>query len=230
MIAVKRIKKPESLEKKALIWTDKYQKARTALAAQPNSEALKKAKKQAESQYSQPDIKKALNEMFHNKCGFCEVSREYPQIEHFKPKDVFPESCFEWNNLISACEVCNGAAYKGTKFPLDEAGNALFINPCEDDPNEHIDFVCEQDEAAESGFIAILKAKTPKGKATIEELGLNRLVLLRERSQHVAPYYLILALNAKNGDVQAKALLEKVCQANYVFAAFMRTLKAVIVK
>jgi uncharacterized protein (TIGR02646 family) len=167
--------------------------------------------------------------MFHNKCGFCECLREYPQIEHFNPKDSYPELCFDWENLISACEVCNGAAYKGTKFPLAADGTPLFINPCIDNPNDHLDFVCEQDAASEHGFIAILIGKTDKGNTTKDILGLNRINLVKERSQYIAPYYVKLAIMVRDGDQTAKDLLDKACQSHNIFAAFMRRLRATIV-
>ena len=62
--------------------------------------------------------------------------------------------------------MCNGKAFKGIKFPLAADGTPLLINPCIDNPNDHLDFVCEQDAAAEHGFIAILKGKTAKGNTT----------------------------------------------------------------
>ena len=105
----------------------------------------------------------------------------------------------------------------------------MFINPCQDNPDDHIDFVCEQDETAEGGFIAVLRGKTDKGKTTIKELGLNRINLLNERSQYIAPFYLKLALMARDGDQTAKALLNKACQSHHVFSAFMCSLKMMIV-
>ncbi len=228
MIAVARSTKPKSLVDNAATWTVDYLAARAALAADSKSVALKKAKTTAESKYAQPDVKQALKDMFHNKCGFCECLREYPQIEHFSPKDSYPQLCFEWENLISACEVCNGAGFKGTKFPLAADGTPLLINPCIDDPDEHLDFVCEQDAAAEHGFIAILKEKTNKGNVTKDILGLNRINLVKERSQYIAPYYIKLAIMARDGDQTAKDLLDKACQSHYIFAAFMGALRTTI--
>ena len=231
MIRVVRTNKPNSLVLNAERWRGEYLAARAALAANPKSVELKKAKKQAEQKYFQEDVQHALREdMFHDKCGFCERKRDYSQIEHYRPKDSYPELCFEWLNLILACEVCNGASYKGTKFLLDAEGNPLLINPCEDDPNEHIEFVCEQDDASDDGFMAILKPKTAKGEATIRILGLNRLNLLKERNRHIAPYYLILALMARDGDRTAMDLLNRACQSDNIFAAFMRSIKMQIVR
>jgi uncharacterized protein (TIGR02646 family) len=138
MIAVSRATTPLSLVNNAATWTADYLAARTALGADPTSAPLKKTKTVAEGKYAQPDVKQALKDMFHNKCGFCECFREYPHIEHFNPEDSYPELCFDWLNLLSACEVCNGAAFKGIKFPLAADGTPLLINPCTDDPNDHL--------------------------------------------------------------------------------------------
>lgn len=229
MISVTRTTPPQSLVNNAATWTADYLAARAALAADPKSVVLKKAKATAEGKYAQSDVKQALRDMFHDKCGFCERKRDYPHIEHFNPKDSYPELCFDWYNLLYACEVCNGAAFKGTKFPLAADGKPLLINPCLDNPDEHLDFVCEQDAAAEHGFIAILKEKTNKGKTTKDVLGLNRINLVKERSQYIAPYYLMLAIMARDGNPTAKDLLDKACQSHNIFAAFMRRLRATIV-
>lgn len=229
MIAVTRTDTPQSLAQNATTWTTEYIAARTALAADPKSVTLKNEKKQAEGKYAQADVKQALKDMFHNKCCFCERKRDYPHIEHFRPKETYPDLCFIWENLLSACEVCNGATYKGVKFPLAADGTPLFLNPCEDNPEDHIDFVCEQDDAAEDRFIAVLKGKTDKGKTTIKELGLNRINLIKERSQYIAPYYVTLALLARDGDPIAKDLLDKACQSHHPYTAFMRTLKTTFV-
>jgi uncharacterized protein (TIGR02646 family) len=229
MIAVLRKATPQSLVDNAAAWTADYLAARAALVADPKSIPLKKLKDKAENKYRQTDVKEALQGMFHDKCCFCERKRDYPHIEHFNPKDSAPELCFDWLNLLYACEVCNGATFKGTKFPLAADGTPLFINPCTDNPDDHLDFVCEQDAAAEHGFIAILKGKTDKGNTTKDVLGLNRINLLKERNHHIAPYYLKLAIMAREGDQTAKDLLDRACQSHNIFAAFMRGLRATIV-
>lgn len=229
MIAVTRSAEPASLTRNALSWTAEYQAARLALDADPKNKSLKKDKETAEAKYRQADIQTALKTIFKDKCAFCERKRDYPHIEHFKPKTTYPEACFDWNNLLLACEVCNSATYKGVKFPLDAQGNPLFINPCDDDPALHIDFVIEKDDNSENGFIARLKAKTPKGDKTIHELGLNRLNLLKERNQYLLPYYPYLAKKAEEGDAQALAILDKACSADWMFAAFARALRGTII-
>lgn len=48
--------------------------------------------------------------MFKGCCAYCEGSYEgtsYPQIEHFKPKSLYPELMFDYNNMNLACQMCN---------------------------------------------------------------------------------------------------------------------------
>ena len=49
-----------------------------------------------------------LKKMFKGCCAYCEGLYEgtsYPQIEHFKPKSLFPELMFDYNNMNIACEI-----------------------------------------------------------------------------------------------------------------------------
>ncbi len=41
------------------------------------------------------------------RCMYCEDSMA-DEIEHFKPKDLYPEAVFLWPNLLYACGPCNG--------------------------------------------------------------------------------------------------------------------------
>lgn len=62
------------------------------------------------NKYNHPDIKRALINETHGKCMYCEsyISAVAPEhIEHYRPKAVYPEKTFEWNNLGLACPWCN---------------------------------------------------------------------------------------------------------------------------
>lgn len=98
-----------------------------------------------------------LKKMYKGCCAYCEgkyESTSYPHIDHFKPKSLYPELTFEYNNMNISCEKCNKA--KSNKFDFK------LINPSEDNPDEHIRF---------KKLLA-----TPldeRGKFTIELLKLN---------------------------------------------------------
>jgi ferredoxin len=42
----------------------------------------------------------------NRRCGYCEDSCA-DEIEHIKPKDLYPESVFVWENYLYACGGCN---------------------------------------------------------------------------------------------------------------------------
>lgn len=62
--------------------------------------------------YSRP-IKEELKNLYHNKCGFCEVKlteSNTPQkftVEHFRPKSMYWWLGNEWTNLFPTCQKCN---------------------------------------------------------------------------------------------------------------------------
>jgi uncharacterized protein (TIGR02646 family) len=224
MIFVKRTDMPASLANNAQLWVKEYLVARVVEDENP-SEVNKKARKRAEKKYAQDDVRKALSEgMFNGKCAFCERKKDYPEIEHFYPKSTYPEKCFEWENLILSCKQCNMSPNKGIKFPLSSDGQPLFINPCEDDPADHISFVFERDDAHPDGFIATAKGKTERGRVTIEEIGLNRPNLLKERTEYLLPYFLKLGELAQQGDKDSLQLLQKASQSSVSFSAFARVI------
>jgi uncharacterized protein (TIGR02646 family) len=67
-------------------------------------------------------IKKELKDIYHNKCGYCEIFLvEYDcdekfSIEHFRPKEHYYWLGAEWTNLFPACNKCNNN--KGSEFTL----------------------------------------------------------------------------------------------------------------
>jgi 5-methylcytosine-specific restriction endonuclease McrA len=90
------------------------------------------------------------------RCVYCEDSLA-DEVEHIKPKDLYPEDVFRWPNYVYACGPCNGP--KNSKFAVLEqgtgtlvrvtrkprapvtpptAGEAALINPREDDPHEFL--------------------------------------------------------------------------------------------
>ena len=160
--------------------------------------------------------------MFAGKCAYCEsaiIHVMYPHIEHFKPKSNYPELCFEWNNLLLACGVCNGARFKGDKFP-ESSNNGPFVNPVSENPELFFDF----DWDNKTGIANILpKNGNPRGATTIKEIGLNRMDLVRHRSK-VVRKMVFIAICAKKGDASAKLELFKCTQPDEEYSAFAKML------
>lgn len=99
-------------------------------------------------------VKVALTEMCSGarRCSYCEDSCA-DEVEHIKPKDLFPEMTFVWENYVYACGPCNGP--KNNKFAIfslatgefkditrrrgqpivaPEPGDSVLIDPRQEDP------------------------------------------------------------------------------------------------
>lgn len=78
-------------------------------------------------------LKKAMLEMSHGKCSYCECRLEIESkdatIDHFLPKSKNPDEVVEWKNLFPACLRCNRK-----KNNREET----IINPCENVPREYL--------------------------------------------------------------------------------------------
>lgn len=128
--------------------------------------------------YRQEDIKEALAKMYNNHCCYCEtlIGKDYAtygRIEHLKPKSVFPQCCYDWNNLHWACEVCN-TSYKKAKWDVINP----ILDPCEDVIGEHLMF------DKNTGMYDEEKASS-RGKTTIKHTGLNRDGLVNARRNKI---------------------------------------------
>jgi uncharacterized protein (TIGR02646 family) len=152
------------------------------------------------SLYGAKSVKNALQKAQHDKCAFCESKVPhiaYGDVEHFRPKAGYRQGptdplvrpgyywlAYEWSNLLFCCQLCN-QRFKGNHFPLvdgtrrakshhDDIKNEqpLFIHPAIEDPSEFLEFHEEYLRAIDDN---------PRGKATIEALGLNREKLVEVR-------------------------------------------------
>lgn len=89
------------------------------------------------------DIRLALERMCRGprRCGYCEDSVA-DEVEHIKPKDLYPELVFVWSNYLYTCGQCNRG--KNNQFAIfTRAGmfkditrlrNAPVISPEKGDP------------------------------------------------------------------------------------------------
>lgn len=74
----------------------------------------------------------------NERCMYCNDSRGV-DIEHFWPKVPYPNKAFAWQNLLLCCTGCN--RQKGDQFPLDAAGDPLFVDPTSEEPWQFLNFV-----------------------------------------------------------------------------------------
>ncbi len=142
------------------------------------------------------ELKGHLHEVFHGKCGYCEIKIDYPElgtVDRYRPnngvrdknefhQDLYWWLTFEWDNLIYCCKECN--QYKGNYFPIKgrralnekddyENEHRMLLNPYLDETDKHLNYIHSND-----GHIDAL---TDEGNQTIELLRLNRTNLLEGR-------------------------------------------------
>jgi uncharacterized protein (TIGR02646 family) len=129
----------------------------------PNTEKLKK-------DYKYKENKEALRDSSFGKCMYCEseISHiDYGDVEHIKPKSLFPAEKFSWDNLGYACPKCN-REFKNENYDPD------IINPYDIEPTDYLYFI---------GCILRAKGGNNKGRITIEIIQLNRPELLAKRRE-----------------------------------------------
>jgi uncharacterized protein (TIGR02646 family) len=141
-----------------------------APAADPADAAARRWYNKRASEFG--EIRRVLQEMASGieRCMYCEGS-EGTDIEHFWPKSTFPERAFDWLNYLLACAACN-SNHKRTRFPRDDTGAPLLIDPTAEDPTKHLRLTPSTGKYT---------ARTPKGASSIEVFGLDRKVLERSR-------------------------------------------------
>ena len=61
-----------------------------------------------------------LSGLFHGKCAYCE-QESAKDVEHYRPKSLYPGMMFLWTNFLWACKNCD--TDKLDKYPLDSNGN-----------------------------------------------------------------------------------------------------------
>lgn len=202
MIKINRTRKPQILAQNEERWIE-------SIIAAPTKEE----KERAVSKYQHEDIKNALVEMCHSKCVYCESKLShitYGDIDHFKPKSIYPEKAVEWENLLLSCEICNRTFKKETDDPK-------LINPTKDEPKDHFHF--DFDPRTK---LANILGKTESGKFTESCLELNRYNLIIQRSSLI--HKLILLSHYYYTNSEAKEILDEAALDSSEYSAFAKTI------
>lgn len=118
------------------------------------------------------ELKRCLAEGvgWRERCAYCSDSLA-ADVEHFWPKEKYPERSFRYENMFIVCATCNRK--KSTLFPFSTDSLPLLINPFTDDPWDSLFFV------PTSGILAArivgVESSQPiysaKGSATMKVLG-----------------------------------------------------------
>lgn len=193
-----------------------------------DKDAAKKKRRSCEDKYNHDSVREQLKLAFKGKCAYCEsriTHVGYPHIEHFEPKQWRPDLAFEWSNLLLSCSICNGPAFKGTKFPTLAEGGPI-LDPCGSDKIEdHLVF--QYDEKARQTNVG---GKTTRGETTVELFGLNsvrRKELLEQRSKCFSRILVIFHLSRTDTDAAAlwREIANQARQGEEEYAAFVRALE-----
>lgn len=146
-------------------------------AADPKAEAKRRYEKARKAIWFKPIVEK-LGEMSGTgeRCMFCSGS-ESSQVEHFRPKAVFPLDAMKWENYLWACGICNQS--KSDRFPPETEPGGDIINPV----NEDVWLFFFVDEYGNLSAIwrPELDDIDPRAAKTIEVLALDRDALQESR-------------------------------------------------
>jgi uncharacterized protein (TIGR02646 family) len=112
------------------------------------------------------------------RCMLCSGS-EASQVEHFRPKAVFPLEAMAWKNFLWACGICN--LNKGDRFPPQTEPGERIINPLEEDVWSF--FFIDEFGNLTARWRADLDDLDPRAAKTIEVFALDRDALQASR-QH----------------------------------------------
>ena len=104
------------------------------------------------------------------RCMYC-MDAHGTDIEHFWPKARYPARAFRWNNWLLSCTECG--RIKGSKFPLSANSRPLLVDPCAEDPWQHLDFDTDTGNLM-AKYDTALSAPSPKGVETVKALELNQ--------------------------------------------------------
>lgn len=133
---------------------------------------LPKRKGQAYFPSAWGKVKEDLWEMSRGKCAYCEGginASRLGQVEHFRPKSLFPVLAYEWENYFLACGGCNGA--KSDQWPRDGG----YLRPDEGNPAAELRFETD-------GTVKAERAGS-EAEVTIEHFDLRRKWLVRRRKK-----------------------------------------------
>ncbi len=137
------------------------------------------------------------------RCMYCEDSCA-DEVEHIRPKHLYPDAVFVWANYLYACGPCNGP--KGSRYPLLVDGNVqvpngtsapppgthLLIDPRREDPCEFlvVDILNTFSITPRYGLDPVARLRASE---TITLLRLNREVLCTSRRHAYLTYRALLA-------------------------------------
>lgn len=113
---------------------------------------------------------------FQECCAYCLIwefnagGEEHYELDHFKPRSIFPALIHVYDNIYYSCHACNLKKSDAWPTPAMIANGTRFVDPCNDDFSSHYQY-------ADGVWIGLTLA----AQYTIERIGLNRKHLVRLR-------------------------------------------------
>ncbi len=145
--------------------------------------------------YRDREVKNVIKAETHGKCAYCESKIDhvyFGDIEHIKPKSLYPQLRLTYENLTYVCAVCNNH-----KRDYDSDTDPL-VNPCEDEPGEHLIAL---------GTLVLGNPHSQKGIATEQVLDLNRAELVNRRMDRIKSLHNLAQLYAQMDDGRRKEIV-----------------------
>lgn len=168
MIKVSKGQPSQDLTKKLDVWQKKLNREMII------QKEWKLVRETVKSHSSDDIVKNELFPFSYNKCSYCELKpagTNSLEVEHYFPKSIYYQFCYDWDNLLPSCQRCNRRKWNHDTL-LDP-----IVNPSKQNPR----IFFETD-----GLRITVKPTCPDpeiAKRSIQILGLNRRVIINERSE-----------------------------------------------
>ena len=120
--------------------------------------------------------KDVIGAMTNGHCAYCQLvvfGGQPGDVEHFRPKSLFPTQAYVVGNYLLGCRTCNQT--KSNKWPV---GRLTYVRPDAEDPARYFEFL-------DDGSIQGVK-KGKRAEATILDFGLDRAWLKSHRKSEIA--------------------------------------------
>jgi len=207
MIHIRKLEKPEILDRKEAEWLESF---------------IKSGKERPDSKkYAHKDIKDRLMQMSHNKCFYSEYkfSDNEGEVDHYIEVNPNKDGAFDWDNLYLSLKQVNNGKIPNSSIPVD-----ITLNPCTDTDEEiesHLFF--------ENGEIY---STSKKGLDTITKYRLNHPLLNQLRAKKLLEFYKTfmelkdnqITENGRNLTEAEITILRKFASPDYPFSVMFRLL------
>lgn len=130
-----------------------------------------------------------LGECFAHCCGYCEIPCK-GEVDHFRPKNEFPELTYEWDNWVFSCHDCNHSK-------MDHWPSCGLLDPCCPSSfcvGTQCCFKYDLVTGEALPYPKLSNINFRRSQETIRILGLNLTFRLKLRLYHIAQLDALLSL------------------------------------